>query len=392
MFRYMIRRLTSGILAFFMFTAILFFSFNLLIPFDYVSTLSLLLEGNEAREALREQLGLNLPLWQQYVNWLQGLARGNLGREFTLFGNGAPIPDLLAEAIPSTLLVFVTGALLAFALGYWLGKVTAWRAPKWFSGSITFGSIALYTSFPPWLAFLLGFVFIDSLGITIFRRFFTRSLWLTAPISEAAVMTRMVISLVATTILLVIVSRLVTRIWRRNLPIVVLVPVGLAGVYLIWLAGGYAPYALDIAQVALLPFLTFVLLGFGDTMLIMQSGMVDTRHEMYIQTARAKGLPEKVVRDRHAARNALLPVLSRFVINLPYLLTAIVIVERATNWPGVGDLLFRSIYNQNTFIYMDILVIVGLIALLARLALDVLYVFLDPRIRFDGQQVRLGNG
>jgi peptide/nickel transport system permease protein len=147
------------------------------------------------------------------------------------------------------------------------------------------------------------------------------------------------------------------------------------------------PYALDIIKAGLIPFLTFVLLGFGDTMLLMQSGMIDTRHEMYIQTARAKGLPEKVVRDKHAARNAILPVLSRFVINLPYLLTAIVIVEQATNWHGVGDLLFFSIYNQNTFIYMDIMVIVGLIALVARLALDVLYAYLDPRIRYGAEVV-----
>lgn len=385
MFRYLLRRSLSGLLAFFIFTAVLFFSFNLLIPYDYVTTLSLVLEGAEAREALQEELGLNLPLWQQYFNWLRELARGNLGREFTLFGDGSPIAELLAEAIPSTLLVFVSGALVAFGLGHRLGKITAWRVPKWFSGSITFGSIALYTSFPPWLAFLLGYLFIERLDLFGLKKSFTRLLWIDAPFSHAEVMTRMIYSLLGALFVLLIVNWLLRRFWRRSIPTFLIFLLTLGGMYLAWWLGGYSFLALDIIKVALIPFITFVLLGFGDTMLLMQSGMVDMRHEMYIQTARAKGLPERVVRDKHAARNALLPVLSRFVINLPYLLTAIVIVEQATNWPGLGDLLFRSIYDQNTFIYMDILVIVGLIALLARLSLDVLYAYLDPRIRYGNQ-------
>jgi peptide/nickel transport system permease protein len=384
-FRYLIRRLISGLLAFFIFTGVIFFGFNLLIPFDYVTTLSLVLTGTAAREALRDELGLNLPLWQQYVNWLKGLAQGNLGREFTLFGEGTPVVDLLADAVPSTLLVFVTGALAAFAIGHWLGKLTAWRVPRWFSGSATFASIALYTAFPPWLAFLLGFVLIDTLGIPTFQRLPTRSLWIRVPFSQADIVTRMIYSLIAMLVVFFVLRWLVRRLWHRRLPSIAAPLIIIPGMYLVWVIGEYAPYAVDIAKVAALPFIAFVLLGFGDTMLLMQAGMVDTRHEMYIQTARAKGLPERIIRDKHAARNALMPVLSRFVINLPYLLTAIVILERATNWPGIGDLLFRSIYDQNTFIYMDILVIVGLITLLARLALDVIYVYLDPRIRYGDQ-------
>jgi peptide/nickel transport system permease protein len=381
-FRYLIRRLISGFLAFFIFTAVLFFGFNLLIPFDYIATQSLVLPTEAERDALREELGLDLPLWQQYVSWLEELSRGNLGREFSLGRQRTPVGALLEGAILSTLLVFVTGALVAFMVGNWLGRITAWRVPKWFSGSIAFGSIALYTAFPPWLAFLLGFLLIDRLGISAFQRLLRPSLWRGASYSQPDVMTNMMVSLLAMLVLLFIANKILQRLWRRSMPAYVTPFIILSGMYLIWSVGGYVPYALDIAKTGLLPFVTFVLLGFGDTMLLMQASMMDTRHETYVQTARAKGLPERIVRDKHAARNALLPVLSRFVINLPYLLTAIVIVERATNWQGVGDLLFKSIYDQNTFVYMDILVLVGLLALIARLSLDVLYLYLDPRIRY----------
>ena len=126
---------------------------------------------------------------------------------------------------------------------------------------------------------------------------------------------------------------------------------------------------------------------FGDTMLLMQSGMRDVKHETYIQMARAIGVPEKRIRDKHASRNAILPVLSRFVINLPYLLTAAVIIEHATGWRGVGQVMYDTVYYQNSYVYMGILIVVGLMALFARLALDIAYAFLDPRIRYGQSSV-----
>jgi ABC-type dipeptide/oligopeptide/nickel transport system permease component len=237
MFRYLIKRLLSGLFAFFIFTAVIFFSFNLLIPFDFVTTLSLQLAGTEARDALREELGLNLPLWEQYVNWLQEMARGNLGREFSLFRDGTPVAELLGEAIPSTLLVFVTGAFIAFMLGHWLGKLTAWRVPKWFSGSITFGSIAFYTSFPPWLAFLLGYLFIDKLELSVFERALSRSLWQLAPVSQSEVMTKMIVASVVMWLAVFVGQKVVWRIWRRSIPRLISLLVIFLGMYLFWSVG-----------------------------------------------------------------------------------------------------------------------------------------------------------
>ena len=118
-------------------------------------------------------------------------------------------------------------------------------------------------------------------------------------------------------------------------------------------------------------------------MIIMQSSMTDVLNEEYVKTAKAKGLPASKVRERHAARNALLPVLSRLVISLPLLLTGIVIIESSVGWPGMGTSMWNALYWQNMPIVMNTLLIVGAIALIARLFLDVLLAYLDPRIRYS---------
>jgi peptide/nickel transport system permease protein len=151
-----------------------------------------------------------------------------------------------------------------------------------------------------------------------------------------------------------------------------------------------------------MPLITYVLLSFGETMLITRTNMLDTLKEEYITTARAKGVPDKVVRDKHAARNALLPVLSRFVISLPYLLTGLVIIEYSLglsgsgsvvrlrgmfantemSWHGMGWAFYNALYLQDLPLVMGVLFVVGLLAIVARLVIDVLHAVLDPRIRY----------
>lgn len=389
MSRYLLKRLLSGIVAFLIFTAIVFFGFNLLLPFDYVTTLSLFMPGNEAREALREELGLNLPLWRQYFLWLGHLLQGNLGQEFTMRGGGRSVLDIIKGTLPASLLVFATGSGLAFALGHWLGKISGWRPSRWLSGSLTVGSIAAYTSFPPWLAFLLSFALVDWLGVLPFGATRLRDgLWREAPMAPDTLMVRITLAIWAVAAAVWLINWLYGRRRRRGLPGVLSIALFAGGLGLAWWLSENSVYVTDIARAAVIPFVTFVLLAFGDTVLIMQASMLDTQHELYVQTARAKGLPEKAVRDRHAARNALLPALSRFVVNMPYLLTAIVIIEHATEWDGIGNLLFGSIYNQNTYVYMGVLVVVGIVSLLARIGLDIVYAAMDPRIRYGRKEER----
>ncbi len=150
-----------------------------------------------------------------------------------------------------------------------------------------------------------------------------------------------------------------------------------------WVYRSIDPYALDILFEASLAILAFLLLSYGEFMLVMQTSMASVIHDDYILVARAKGIPDRQVRDRHAARNALLPLLSRFAVSLPYLLTGLVIIERAVGWPGLGSFLFRAVDAQDMPVVLDTLVVIGVITLVVRLVMEVVTAVLDPRIRIQ---------
>ena len=378
MLRYILKRVLSGLVVLFLFQTAIFFAVQLLIPGDFASHYALMLSQSEIQE-LRQTLGLDLPIWQRYINWLENLLRGNLGRSFSLRGPGPSVLETLKEVTPPTILVFGIGTVLAFLLGLWLGKVTGWRRPGLVTGSITFGGIALYTSFPPWLAFLLVYFLSTQLGLL--PRSFTNKLWITAPVRISQVMLQMVFGLLAVLAVVLLIQWLTRRLTHRSMPTPVFLMLAAIGWYISWSWMDLLPYAVDIARVAALPLVGYVLLSFGEIMLLMRTTMLDVMHEQYVHTARAKGLSSAAVRDRHVARNAILPVLSGLVVRLPYLLTGAVMLERALNWEGVGTELFMAVGLQNIMLVMGLFLIIGAISLAARLLLDILQALLDPRLR-----------
>lgn len=389
MTRYLAKRALSSLVALFVFLTVMFFVAEIVIPTDFTTQFSMTM-NRDAREKLAQELGIDRPLWEQYLDWFRRLLSGSLGTSFY----GAPVVEILKELIPYTLLVFFTGTLIAFQFGQWLGRVVAWRGPGLLSGSVTFSAIALYTTFPPWLAFLATFFFARRLKL--FRTPFSedplegfqRDAWRDSPWAPQTVMLYVVLTFVVVWLILIVLNKVLERTSRRRLPALLGLPLFIAGLVGSWYIIGFGPQALDVLAVASLPMATYVLLSFGETMLIMRTSMTDTLKEDYVSMARAKGLPEHVVRDKHAARNALLPVLSRLVISLPYLLTGLVIIEDVLKWPGISGALFESLYNQDMPTVMGALLIVGVFSAVARLILDVLYVYLDPRIRFDTGSVK----
>ena len=115
-------------------------------------------------------------------------------------------------------------------------------------------------------------------------------------------------------------------------------------------------------------------------MLIMRTSMMDTVHEDFVYTARAKGLPEKDVRDKHAARNALMPVVSRLVISIPFLLSGMVMIEQALRWEGTGNTLLYAVGMQNIPLFSGMILVIGLISLAARMVLEIALALIDPRL------------
>ena len=190
-------------------------------------------------------------------------------------------------------------------------------------------------------------------------------------------------------ILVLIFNAIIVRFARRSLPGVLLLLMTIIGSITAWYYVGIGPLAINLLNASLLPILTYSLLSFGETMIIMRASMVEVLNEEYVSAARAKGLATKVVREKHAARNAILPVISRLVISLPYLLTGIVIIEDSIGRPGIGTLMWDSLYWQDMPTVMDLFLIVGLLSLAARLVLDIITAYLDPRIRFSSSEVRI---
>lgn len=400
MVRYLLKRALWGCVTLFIFVTIIFFAAQLLLPGDYASQFRLFLTEQEV-DQIRESLGLNLSLWKQYLNWLQNLARGNLGISF----NGQPVSEILISVLPLSTFLFGLGTLIAFIVGQWLGKVTAWRRARLSSGVTTFGAIMLYTSFPPWLAFLM--TYFVARRLQVFRNIFdlgtSHQLWYEFPKPAVTVLWYMLGTLFAFGVVLFVVDRILQRATRRRLPLLLVLLVLILGPVMMWYILGFGPQGMDILFSLSLPLLTYVLLSFGETLLIMRTSMMDTIHEQYIFTARAKGLPESVVRDKHAARNALLPVLSRLVTSIPYMLTGLIIIEYSfgfsrrsglatlrgspDTWGGLGSAMFGSLVNQNMGVVMGALLVVGVLSLVARLLLDVLHAFLDPRIRYGESRI-----
>jgi peptide/nickel transport system permease protein len=116
-------------------------------------------------------------------------------------------------------------------------------------------------------------------------------------------------------------------------------------------------------------------------MLLMRTSMLETLREDYILTARAKGLPDKVVRDKHAARNALLPLWTSLVFSIGRSLSGGIITETIFSWPGIGLEMLRAATTEDIPVAMGILTIIGILTLVSHLVVDIGYAFLDPRIR-----------
>jgi peptide/nickel transport system permease protein len=160
------------------------------------------------------------------------------------------------------------------------------------------------------------------------------------------------------------------------------VTVVLAGLLIYWLNTGVARYAADILHHLILPICTLAIVNFAGTMLLTRNSMLETLREDYIMAARAKGLPEKVVRDKHAARNAMLPVVTAFVLAVAFILDGGVITETTFSWPGMGLTLLQAALVEDIPMVIGALVFTGFLALTAHLIADILYAVLDPRIRY----------
>ena len=257
------------------------------------------------RRALRESLGLDRPLPEQYLHYLGGLARLDLGQSFQF---QRPVADLLAERIPPTLELAGAALALALVLAVPLGVLAARNR----GGTLDTGA--------------MGF---SLLGISI------PNFWLG--------------------------------------PLLIMV-------FSLWL--GWTPVSgRDGAASLVLPAVT---LGTGLAAILarmVRSSVLEVLEEDYVRTARAKGLSEAAVMWHHALRNAWLPVLTLVGLQLGGLLGGAVITETVFAWPGIGSLLVDAIQNRDYPVVQACVLLVSLAYVLVNTMTDLVYSWIDPRIR-----------
>ena len=337
----------------------------------------------EVKDQIRAAFGLDKPVWQQYLIHLKNTFTGNFGVSFGNFPR--PVLDVLAERVPRTLVLFLTATAASFYIGFFLGKAIAWRRGGLFEYAATISGATLFTAFTPAFGLMMIWVFAFQLGWFPVGKFLDPLVWRGADVSANYVFGNMLLSAAAFVIFALLVMLLLKRFGRR-VPSVVAVPVLLGGaviVVLAWALSGIGGLALDIMKHMVLPVVTLTLISFAGTMLLTRNSMLETIREDYVMAARAKGLPDKQVRDRHAARNAMLPVVTSLVYSLIFAIDGSVIIESVFSWPGTGLTLLQAVRSEDLPLVMGAMLFIGVLSLLAHVIVDVLYVYLDPRIRYQ---------
>lgn len=391
---FLIRRAALSILTLYLFATLVFFLVQVVMPGDFISSLGPGIPADERQEIVQE-LGLDRPLWRQYVGWLGGAVRGDLGLAFGRDPRSrAPVSDVLWFAVPNSLFAFTLAVGAAFMVGTRLGRASAWRRNRLLRGLATATSVGFYTSFPPWLAFAATYLIVSLIGPIAYDDLRTVDPVIAGRADIPSVLhgTRLLWFMALTAVIALLTIPLVARAWRaltqRRLPLLVALAWVAVSQVAAWALAGAGALAVEVAAAQVIPLSLLFLLFFGEVVILTQAAMAAAHREDYVLTARAKGLPDREVRDRHAARPALLPVLSRFVVSLPYFLTGMVITERAIGYPGLGSVLFEALDTEDVYVVMGALLVIGLITVVARLALDVILALLDPQIRFGRTEVR----
>jgi peptide/nickel transport system permease protein len=274
----------------------------------------------DAKEAarLRQEFGLDKNLFSQFVGYIPDTLTGKLG---TSFISGRPVAEVVGERISKTVILVGLSTLLSTVLGMLAGIRGAWRRGSAFDRSSLLGSLVFYSMPEGWLGMLLLVGFAGALG------------------------------------------------WFPS--------------------GGYQSgttytgfaHVNDVMKHVFLPCLTLTLGYIGEYAIIMRSSLLEVLDEDYIQTARAKGLRDDVVRRRHAVPNALLPTLALVFYSFGFVLGGAIIVEAVFSYPGLGLLEFQAIESSDFPVIQAVFLLSSAAVIAFNLAADILYGYLDPRIR-----------
>ncbi|MBD3821415.1 MAG: ABC transporter permease [Thiotrichales bacterium] len=304
MIQYLVRLVGSLIFISWVVGSMVFFLIHL-VPGDPVEVMLGDWASPADADALRHQLGLDLPLFQQYIHYLTGIVQGDFGQ--SLFYQ-QPVSELIANRFPYTLQLALLSLLIAVLIAFPLGIWASIRAGKW----------------PDHLAMTVSLV-----GVSV------PNFWLG--------------------------------------PMLILAfSIGLS---LLPVSGAEQPFSWVLPAITLGTALAAILAR------MLRASLLEIYHEDFIRTARAKGLSGTAVYGKHALMNAILPVITVLGLQLGTLLGGAVITEVVFDWPGLGQLLVESIQRRDYPVVQACILIISMAYILVNGLTEVVYAWLDPRIR-----------
>ncbi len=290
---------------------------------------------DETRAAMEKMLGFDQPLHIQYWQWFTNALHGDFGVSIR---SGQPVFQEILDRLPATVELTVLALLIAVVFGIFFG-VTAARYRNTIIDQSMIGFSLLGVSIPIfWLGMMLIFFFSVILG------------WL--PVSGRISM--------GTTI------------------------TSVTGLYLVdsLISGNFNAF-MDALKHLLLPAFSLATVSLALVVRVTRSSMLDVLSEDYIRTARAKGLRERKVVYTHALKNAMIPVVTVIGLQLAKLMGGAILTETVFSWPGIGRLLINAIGFRDYPVVQGVVFFVAFAFILMNIIVDLLYAYLDPRIRYE---------
>ncbi len=319
--RYVIRRLFSAVPALVTIVVVTFVVVQF-VPGDPAYTLATPDAGDAELARIRREYGLDRPLLSQLGTYANRLAHGELGESYS---RGVPVSEVIAQHLPPTVLLTGTALVLSTAGGILLGVAAANRPHGKLDNAISTATLVAYAVPSFWLA---------QLAI----------IWL-----------------------------------------VLRVPLFPLSGYSEF--GSQAPTGLlhlaDVGRHLALPALVLASSEFAAITRLVRGGLLSELRQGYVRTAEAKGLDARTVLTTHALRNALLPVITLLGTRIGFLFSGAVVIETIFSWPGIGTLLRQAADDADRPLMLGVVILVSVSIILANLVTDLVYAWVDPRIRYD---------
>jgi len=293
-------------------------------------------------QAIIEKHGFDKPIYIQYWYWLQDISHGDWG--YSNWANGLPTLEVFASRFPFTVELTIAATILVMTVGIPLGILSALKNNTAADHAARIIALTGYSTPVYWFAYILQLVF-----------FYYFSLWGLPHLPSGGVISQGLAGTVPTV---------------TGMPI-------LDGVI-----AGDLKYTADAFWHVILPAFSLAFISLGYLARIVRASMLEVLRQDYIVMARSKGLSERTVVYRHALRNALIPALTLTGLFFAGLLGGAIITETIFSWPGVGSVSLRAVFQGDSNFLLLYSLVAASIIVVSNLVVDVMYAFLDPRIKY----------